>query len=220
MKLADAVVVPNFVHGVHVLRSMHENARRYQLASGGNDFETKLRRGRLTMRTTFRLVWAVSVIVVATNCTNAQADSEPYVTATDVEWIAPSEDYSGAAFAKAFRYRTLVGGEHAPVQGHNVLFGEAEFAPGAVYVGHNHPSPEIYYVVSGEAEWTVDGETFRAPPGTTIYAKPYAVHRMTNVGNSVLKTVWMWWGEPEAISHYPKLVEPIEGQPARATFTD
>ena len=129
-------------------------------------------------------------------------------------------DYSGAQFADAFRYKTLIGGQYAPVEGENVYFGEAEFAPGAIYVGHNHPSPEIYYVVSGEAEWTVDGKTFKATAGTTIYAKPYAVHRMVNVGDEILKTVWMWWGKPEVINQFPKLVEPIEKQPAKAKFPD
>ena len=172
------------------------------------------------MKTMFQGMWAAFALVAITISSSASVADEPYANAGDVRWIAPPENYSGAAFAEAFRYKTLVGGQNSPAQGKNVLFGEAEFAPGAVYVGHNHPSPEIYYVVSGEAEWTVDGKTFKATTGTAIYAKPYAVHRMINVGDGILKTVWMWWGEPEVTNQFPKLVEPIEKQLARAKFTD
>ncbi len=145
---------------------------------------------------------------------------EIYINADEVSWKAPPESYSGSEFAAAFRYKTLIADQYGPVPGEGVYFGEAEWAPGAIYVGHNHPAPEIYYVISGEAEWTVDGKTFKATPGTTIYAKPYAVHRMVNVGDEILKTVWMWWGDPDVLNEYPKLVEPFEEQPVGARFED
>ncbi len=166
------------------------------------------------------ILGAIVALIASVTAEGVRAADGPHVNAGDVKWTAPPESYSGAAFAEAFRYKTLVGGENSPVQGKNVYFGEAEFAPGAVYVGHNHPSPEVYYVISGEAKWTVDGKTFKATPGTAIYAKPYAVHRMINVGGGVLKTVWMWWGDPEVTSQFPKLVEPVEDQPAGAKFAE
>ena len=143
----------------------------------------------------------------------------PHVNASDVEWRGTFTDY-GPEFAKAYRFRTLVGDEYAPVRGKNVYFGEAEWAPGAIYVGHKHKSPEIYYVISGEAEWTVDGETFRATAGTAIYAKPNAVHRMVNVGDGILKTVWMWWGKPRVTSQPSIRVEPLAVQPPEAVFPE
>ena len=87
-------------------------------------------------------------------------------------------------------------------------------------LGTKHESPEIYYVVSGEAEWTVDGKTFKATPGTAIHAKPNAVHRMINVGDGILKTVWMWWGKPEVLNQPSRIVEDIEKQPTGAKFSD
>ena len=148
-----------------------------------------------------------------------ESSDSPQINSRDVPWIKPRESYSGAEFANAFRYKMLIG-EYAPVKGQNVFFGEAEFAPGAVYVGHKHPAPEIYYVISGEAEWTVDGNTFKATPGTAIYTKPHGVHRMVNTGEGILKTIWMWWGEPTVLNQPSKIVEPIEKQPASAVFSD
>ena len=143
----------------------------------------------------------------------------PYIVAHEVPWVKVPDGYSGAEFAKAFRYKTLIG-EYAPVKGQNVYFGEAEFAPGAIYVGHNHPAPEIYYVISGEAEWIVDDKVFKATPGTAIYTKPHAVHRMVNTGDDVLKTVWMWWGDATVLNQSSKIVEPVEKQPPGAVFND
>ena len=170
------------------------------------------------MRTIFPAIFTF-VLPVITTFSHFSVAGEPYVNASDVKWRS-TFTYYDEAFAKAFRFRTLVGGEYAPVQGKNVYFGEAEWAPGAIYVGHKHPSPEIYYVISGEAEWTVDGETFRATPGTAIYAKPNAVHRMVNVGDGVLKTVWMWWGKPKVTSQPSIRVEPIAEQPPGAVFSE
>ena len=146
--------------------------------------------------------------------------SDPHVQSSDVRWKTPPTKYLGAGFAKAFRYKTLIGGGGAPVRGKNVLFGEAEFAPGAIYVGHRHPAPEIYYIISGEAEWTVGKKTFLAKPGMAIYTPPNTVHRMVNVGDGVLKTIWMWWGTAKKLGQFPEITEPKAEQPARAKFPD
>ena len=172
------------------------------------------------MRKNFKSVLIAALLLAVQAVTNASFADDVHVNASHVKWTAPPASYLGSQFAKAFRYRTLVGGPSAPVRGKNVYFGEAEWAPGAIYVGHKHPAPEIYYVISGEAEWTIDGKTFRATAGTAVYTKPNAVHRMVNVGDGVLRTVWMWWGEPKVLNQFPEVTEPAEQQPAGARFDD
>ena len=73
----------------------------------------------------------------------------------------------------------------------DVLMGMLELAPRATYPAHKHPAPELYYVMSGTADWTVGGETFAAGPGTAIYHPPNTPHRMVNTGDEVLRTVYM-----------------------------
>ena len=163
----------------------------------------------------------ITLVILTTTTTPGFSQTKAaHVDAGDVSWQAPPASYLGSGFSAAFRYKTLVGGQFAPIHGKGVLFGEAEWAPGAIYVGHAHPAPEIYYVISGEAEWTVDGKTFKATAGTTIYTKPNEVHRMVNVGDEILKTVWMWWGDPAVLNQYPEIVEPAEKQPKGANFVD
>src|SRR2546425_11101671 len=61
------------------------------------------------------------------------------------------------------------------------------------YPAHAHPAPEIYFVMSGTAEWTVGEETFTAEPGTAIYHPSQVLHRMVNTGTAPLRAVWFWW---------------------------
>ena len=85
---------------------------------------------------TSQSIFIAFVLSVIVSFSNASFAGEPHVNASDVEWIVPSESYSGSEFAQAFRYKMLIGDQYAPVQARDVYFGEAEFAPGAIYVGH------------------------------------------------------------------------------------
>lgn len=72
-------------------------------------------------------------------------------------------------------------------------FGHLMLGPGALYPYHSHASPEAYHVLSGEAEWSVDGETRRVVPGTTIYHAPYADHRWVTTSEEPLRVIWAQW---------------------------
>ena len=71
--------------------------------------------------------------------------------------------------------------------------GLLDLDPGGHYPTHFHPAPEIYFVLSGTAEWTIGEETFTAKPGMAIYHAPNAPHRMINTGAEPFRTVWFWW---------------------------
>lgn len=72
-------------------------------------------------------------------------------------------------------------------------FGQLMLGPGALSPYHAHAAPEAYHVLSGEAEWSVDGETRRVGPGTTIHHAPYADHRWATVSDEPLRVVWAQW---------------------------
>tara|TARA_Y100000294_G_scaffold28961_1_gene24390 strand:- start:86 stop:601 length:516 start_codon:yes stop_codon:yes gene_type:complete len=165
----------------------------------------------------------ISAIIGLTITTSPVIGGDVHINANTAPWD-PMPDYAvedyGVFFAKkSARFNTLIGDGSYPVRAKNVYFGVFELAPGAIYVGHKHSSPEIYYVISGEAEWTVDGKSFQAESGSAIYHKPNAVHRMVNIGSTKLRTLWMWWGNPNQMSR-SKRVEPRETQPSSAVFSD
>jgi quercetin dioxygenase-like cupin family protein len=53
---------------------------------------------------------------------------------------------------------------------------------------HTHPDhADCFYVLSGEAEFTLDGETFRAGPGSFVAAPIGTVHGFRNAGDGDLR---------------------------------
>jgi len=60
---------------------------------------------------------------------------------------------------------------------------EARLAAGAATTPHHHAvTEEIYYILSGDAAMTIDGETRPVGPGDAIAIPPGAVHTILNTG--------------------------------------
>jgi dimethylpropiothetin dethiomethylase len=117
---------------------------------------------------------------------------------------------------KVVRWKTLIGSNGADWLGgipqKDVVFGVLDLDPGGYYPSHSHPAPEIYFILSGTAEWTVGDETFIAKSGMAIYHAPDTAHRMVNKAKEPLKTLWFWWapdGRAEVLSQQVALLEPM-----------
>jgi quercetin dioxygenase-like cupin family protein len=129
-------------------------------------------------------------------------------------WLPIGSEPGYEELKKKCRYMPLIGGNYENWQGipqEDVLFGILELAPGGYYPGHHHPAPEIYYVLSGEARWTVGDQTFTARPGESIYHPSQKMHRMVNQGKEPLRVLYLWWkpgGDKHAFNGY-KFVEPM-----------
>lgn len=113
------------------------------------------------------------------------------------------------------RWKTLIGGNGADWLGgvpqKDVIVGVLDLDPGGYYPAHAHPAPEIYFILSGTAEWTVGEETFTAKPGMAIYHAANIPHRMVNKGTETLKTIWFWWapdGRAEVLGAEVRFLEP------------
>ncbi len=61
---------------------------------------------------------------------------------------------------------------HSP----NMTFAHYEFARGASIHEHFHPEEEVYEVLEGELEVTIDGETSVVGPGLVAIVPPNARH--------------------------------------------
>jgi quercetin dioxygenase-like cupin family protein len=56
--------------------------------------------------------------------------------------------------------------------------------------GHTHADHvDSFYVLEGEAEFTVEGEVFRAPPGTYVAAPAGVAHGFRNAGEGDLRVL-------------------------------
>jgi quercetin dioxygenase-like cupin family protein len=88
------------------------------------------------------------------------------------------------------RWRRLV----SPcAENRGLIFGMGELAPHQSMGWHQHPEPEIFFVLEGEGEarWTERGEESTAPlyPGTAFYKVGGVPHTMVNRGDVPLRGV-------------------------------
>ncbi|MDZ7705441.1 MAG: dimethylsulfonioproprionate lyase family protein [Trueperaceae bacterium] len=109
------------------------------------------------------------------------------------------------------RWQILVGGDIniGSIPHDEVKMGVLHIAPYTDYPAHSHPAPEIYYVLSGNATWKLDGDPFEVTPGATIYHAPHVPHEMI-AGDDTVVLLWVWWapgGDVEAVKENPELVE-------------
>ena len=59
--------------------------------------------------------------------------------------------------------------------------------------GHSHREhSETFYMVSGEMEWTVEGETQILGPGDLVYIPPFAHHIARAVGGESPRALLIW----------------------------
>ena len=141
---------------------------------------------------------------------NNGANARIHVPANRVP-MASSTSYPDA-LRRVVRWNTLVGSGGPDWQGipqSDVKMGLLDLDPGGNYPLHAHPAPEIYFIVSGVAEWTVGDETFSAESGMAIYHGPDIPHRMVNTGSVPLRTIWFWWapgGNASVLGIGPRLL--------------
>ena len=65
---------------------------------------------------------------------------------------------------------------------------EARLSPGAATMPHQHRrTEEIYYILSGRGQMTVDHESRDVGPGDAIAIPPGAVHTIRNNGSQTLR---------------------------------
>jgi mannose-6-phosphate isomerase-like protein (cupin superfamily) len=67
-----------------------------------------------------------------------------------------------------------------------LVFRKRALKPGAAIGYHLQKEDEIYYVVSGRGEMTVDGRTFEVTPGDAVLTRPGASHGLKQVGREDL----------------------------------
>ena len=101
---------------------------------------------------------------------------------------ALGQDLAYQIGSKGTRYLEFGGGassfkillEKANLGGKELEIAEHSFAPGTNIGGHSHSSIEIFYVLSGELEHTVNGETVLLTPGMigVVRSGDEVVHRV------------------------------------------
>lgn len=85
-------------------------------------------------------------------------------------------------------------GPEAPYRCDHFCFGFTLIAPNSFYPAHRHPAIELYYVLSGTAQWMLEGKTMLHKPGTFVLHPSNAVHAM-RTGDEPLLAMYTWSGD-------------------------
>lgn len=67
-------------------------------------------------------------------------------------------------------------------KGLRLVFRKRALKPGSAIGYHLQKEDEIYYVVSGRGEMTIDGKAFEVGPGTAVLTRPGSSHGLKQVG--------------------------------------
>jgi mannose-6-phosphate isomerase-like protein (cupin superfamily) len=67
-----------------------------------------------------------------------------------------------------------------------LVFRKRAFHPGAGIGYHEQHEDEIYYVLSGRGEMTVDDKKFEVTPGTAVLTRPGSSHGLKQIGSEDL----------------------------------
>jgi quercetin dioxygenase-like cupin family protein len=62
-----------------------------------------------------------------------------------------------------------------------------EYQPGVGIARHDHTFEEAYFILSGEVEGTLDGQTYRAGPGDVLWTGVGCVHAFRNVSDKPVR---------------------------------
>ncbi|MDH3687676.1 MAG: cupin domain-containing protein [Myxococcales bacterium] len=96
--------------------------------------------------------------------------------------------------------------------------------PRGKYVTHSHATPEFYYVLEGETEWTLDGETSIARPGHVYFHAPYWDHEMRGLVAGVpmraITGSWAPFGDRRVWTEPALLLELLPEQPSGAELPE
>ena len=67
-----------------------------------------------------------------------------------------------------------------------LVFRKRALKPGSGIGYHEQKEDEIYYVLSGRGEMTIDGKAFEVTPGTAVLTRPGSSHGLKQVGGEDL----------------------------------
>lgn len=84
-------------------------------------------------------------------------------------------------------------GPEAPYKSDDFCLGFTLISPYTLYPEHRHPAIELYKVLSGIAEWTLEGATSKRVPGEVILHPSNQIHKMQTYDQTLL-ALYTWSG--------------------------
>ena len=114
--------------------------------------------------------------------------------AHDLPWRYSYEQRADApSLGENIAYAEIIGPD-APYRSNIFCLGLTLIAPESLYPPHRHPAVELYYVVSGTANWSLNNRDRELLPGEFVLHPSLAAHAMRTRREPLL-AVYTWGGE-------------------------
>lgn len=104
----------------------------------------------------------------------------------------PPEDARPAGLAKGVFLKWMIDEAFGAVH-HRLLF--IEYQPGASIGPHDHTFEEAYFVLEGEVQATLDGQTYQVKAGDVVWTGVGCVHAFANIGKTPVR--WLETFSPQ-----------------------
>jgi mannose-6-phosphate isomerase-like protein (cupin superfamily) len=138
--------------------------------------------------------WLDAALAAAPPETEALRDALEPVTGM-AEWREGPRPGAPAGFEGGYAYVALVGPD-GQIPSSECRLGLYLQQPGLHYPPHAHDAEELYFIVSGTADWQAGDRRFEAMPGQLIHHAPGEPHIMAT-GEAPLLAIFVWLGEIE-----------------------
>ena len=80
-----------------------------------------------------------------------------------------------------------------------LVFRKRALKPGSGVGLHEQKEDEIYYVLSGRGQMTLDGQTYDVTPGTAVLTRTGSSHSLKQIGNEDLVVLINYEVEPKPV---------------------
>ena len=133
--------------------------------------------------------WLDAALAAAPPETEGLRDALAPVAAM-AEWREGPAEGAPEGFDGGYAYVSLVGPD-GQVPSSECRIGLYLQRPGLYYPSHAHDAEELYFIVSGTADWQAGDRRFMAAPGRLIHHAPAMPHVMVT-GDAPLLAIWAW----------------------------
>lgn len=115
---------------------------------------------------------AAAVLAAALVRTTLMAEDDPTLLKFNIDELSAANASTDLPYLEFLRVSTMSGYIY-------------ELPAGAVDEQNPHDQDEVYYVVSGRANLTADGETVSVEPGDILFVKKFADHRFSEISEDL-----------------------------------
>ncbi|UCE55973.1 MAG: cupin domain-containing protein [Desulfobacterales bacterium] len=100
-------------------------------------------------------------------------------------------DISGEKFPSGRHTRVFIGA-HSKLQAENFVSGFVIIEPNGSVPLHDHEQEEVYYILKGKGEMTVEAETQVLDGVSAVYIPPNTKHTLKNIGSEELHMLFVY----------------------------